>query len=94
MGKTRKCRLTENEIAVHEMAVKLRKKTDEQLVDIFQDIFNQGYQNGLDKNKLPEGEIFVSDKAKSDFLDTIKNMPGIGKVIYQKIENMVMQNVA
>lgn len=32
MGKTRKCRLTPEELAIHEEAVKLRKMTDRQLV--------------------------------------------------------------
>ena len=35
MGKTRKCRLTDDELKIHEEAVKLRKMTDEQLVQAF-----------------------------------------------------------
>jgi flagellar biosynthesis/type III secretory pathway protein FliH len=91
MSKKRKCRFDDNEIAVHDMAVKLRKKTDEQLVDAFQKIYDQGYQNGLDHNKLPENALFVSEKSKKSFLDLVKVTPGIGNAIYKKIENLVIQ---
>ncbi len=93
MGKTRKCRLNENELAVHEMAVKLRKKTDEQLVDAFQQIYDQGYQNGIDKNKISDGQIFVSEKAKNDFLTGIKAISGIGKSMFEKIEKAVRHGI-
>lgn len=36
MAKKRKCRLTEDEVAIHDMAVRLRKMTDRQLVEAFQ----------------------------------------------------------
>lgn len=91
MGKTRKCRFNDNELAVHDMAVKLRKKTDEQLVEAFQQIYDQGYQNGLEKNKIPESQVFVSEKAKGEFLALVKMTPGIGKGIYEKIEKIVLQ---
>ena len=35
MAKKRKCRMTAEEISVHEEAVRLRKMTDRQLVDAF-----------------------------------------------------------
>ena len=35
MGKTRKCRMTPEQIAIHDEAVRLRKMTDEQLVMAF-----------------------------------------------------------
>lgn len=35
MSKKRKCRLTPEELAIHDEAVKLRKMTDEQLVKAF-----------------------------------------------------------
>ena len=38
MGKTRKCRLTPEELAIHEEAVKLRKMTDRQLVMAFRGV--------------------------------------------------------
>ncbi len=94
MGKTRKCRLSENEVAVHEMAVKLRKKTDEQLVTTFQEIYDQGFKNGLEKNKLPDGQIFVDDKARNRFLALVQITPGIGKSIYEKIEKIAVHNAA
>ncbi len=90
----RKCRLDDNELAVHEMAVKLRKKTDEQLVEAFQQIYDQGYQNGLEKNKVPDGEIFAGEKAKEDFLTLVQNTQGIGRAIYEKIKGIVLQEKA
>ncbi|MDF2844767.1 MAG: hypothetical protein K0R00_3193 [Herbinix sp.] len=89
MGQKRKCRLNEQETAVHEMAVKLRKKTDEQLVEAFKQTYDQGYQNGLDKNKLPEGQVFVSEKVKLEFLANVRIAPGVGKSTYEKIEKLV-----
>ncbi len=86
----RKCRLDENELAVHDMAVKLRKKTDEQLVEAFQQIYDQGYQNGLEKNKVPDGQVFVSKNAKCEYLAMVKMIPGIGKGIYEKIEKIAI----
>lgn len=45
MAKKRKCRMNEEEILVHEMAIKLRKKTDKQLVDEFEDQFRKGKES-------------------------------------------------
>jgi hypothetical protein len=91
MGKTRKCRLDENEIVVHDMAVKLRKKTDAQLVEAFQQIYDQGYQNGIAQwNNIPEGQIFFNDDAKRKFLDQVNGTQGIGKALYDKIEKIVL----
>lgn len=91
MSKTRKCRLNDNELAIHEMAVKLRKKTDEQLVEVLQQTYDQGYQNGLEQNKVSEGELFVSENAKMEFLSRLKAAPGVGKAIYDKIEKIFIQ---
>ncbi len=89
MGKMRKCRLDENQQAVHALAVKLRKKTDEQLVDAFQEIYDQGYQNGIDKNKLPNSAIFTNEEAKQRLLGIIHEVPGIGDENYKKISDIV-----
>jgi hypothetical protein len=92
MSKSRKCRLNENEIAIHEMAVKLRKKTDDQLVETFQQIFDQGYQNGIkQQNNIPKDMIFFSDEAKRKFLDAVKNINGIDRAVYSKIKNLVLK---
>lgn len=40
MPKKRKCRFTQEELNVHEMAVKLRKMTDQQLVNAFNEARN------------------------------------------------------
>jgi hypothetical protein len=80
----------ENQKAIHEIAVKLRKKTDKQLVDTFQLIFDHGFENGQAKNQIPDGAIFINEAAKNKFLALVKITPGIGKAIYQKIEKIVI----
>lgn len=37
MSKKRKCRYTQEELAIHEEAIKLRKMTDKQLVEAFRE---------------------------------------------------------
>lgn len=90
MGKIRKCRLNEDEIAIHEMAVKLRKKTDQQLVDSFQQIYDQGYSNGLEKSCSQPGKIFADDIAKARFIELLKKAHGIGTKAITKIEELVI----
>lgn len=45
MAKKRKCRMNEEEIMIHEAAIKLRKKTDAQLVQEFKDQFRKGKES-------------------------------------------------
>lgn len=67
MGKKRKCRLTDSELLIHEKAVKLRKKTDKQLIQALQDEFNRGFTTGqktkqtLDYLKLETIGITTTD---------------------------------
>lgn len=42
MAKKRKCRLTAEELAIHDEAVRLRKMTDKQLVDAFHGVMPEG----------------------------------------------------
>jgi len=94
MGKTRKCRLSDKEIEKHEIAVKLRKKTDEQLIEALQEEYKRGFDLGLNKRPASEGKIFISDHAKKRFLALLKVTPGIGDAIYKKIEKVVIQEDA
>jgi len=90
MGKTRKCRLNDNEIVIHEKAVKLRKKTDQQLIDTLQIEYKRGFTDGFNKQADSEGKMFVSEYAKTRFLALFKITPGIGDAIYKKIEKIVI----
>ena len=81
MGKSkRNCRRTEDEVRIHERAVKMRKMTDEQLVHYVEDRvekarsegFNSGVSNGRNTKE------FLSE------LQTSK-IPGIGAVTINKL---------
>lgn len=86
MPKKRNCRRTENESAIHDKAVKLRKMTDEQLIRYVEDMaekariegFNQGKRAGANQRK-PDG----FDPA--EFIEGIGKLPGIGKATMEKI---------
>lgn len=45
MAKKRKCRMSDDEIMIHEKAIKLRKKTDKQLVEEFEGQFQRGKES-------------------------------------------------
>lgn len=52
MGKSkRNCRRTENEIFIHEKAVKMRKMTDEQLVHYVEDRVEKARSEGFNRGK-------------------------------------------
>lgn len=60
MAKKRKCRYTQEELNIHEQAVKLRKMTDKQLVDAFNKAKNCT-QNVSDNSKMAEATIHKTD---------------------------------
>lgn len=60
MAKKRKCRYTQEEISIHEQAVKLRKMTDKQLVDTFNEA-RYSSQNVSDTSKMAESTIHKTD---------------------------------
>lgn len=81
MGKKRKCRMNEEEIRIHEMAIKLRKKTDEQLVT---DYFEQ-YQKGIEEGGFGEDEI----RMLSDIGVQMVSKAGKRKTVPQIIRELV-----
>lgn len=95
MGKKRPCRRTEDENMMHERAVKLRKKTDEQLfkyiekerAQCIEDAYKEGYEEGR-KVLGSEG------KTVEEYLKTLQEsgVSGIGAVTLNKLLKVAKEN--
>ena len=60
MGKSkRNCRRTEDEVLIHEKAVKMRKMTDEQLVHYVEDRVAKADSEGFNRGKAPESKSLL-----------------------------------
>ncbi len=91
MGKSkRNCRRTEDEIRIHEKAVKVRKMTDEQLVRYIEDRVEKARSEGFNKGKA------TAEKRKGikEFLEDLQKskIPGIGAVTVSKIVKVATEN--
>lgn len=95
MGKKRACRRNNDEIAIHERAVKLRKMTDEQLCNYI-DSANalseeKGYKRGFEDCKKES-----QNKAGnvSEYLEKLQesNVSGIGVVTINKLLKVAREN--
>jgi hypothetical protein len=77
MAKKRSCRRTTNEEDIHEKAVKLRKKTDEQLVHYVEDRVAKSYSEGYNKGRahMPS---FNADELADAITNEIASVRGIG----------------
>ena len=69
MAKKRSCRRTVNEDKVHEKAVKIRKMTDEQLVQYVNDRAEKARSEGFNQGKKSATGMTVND-----FLKEISNI--------------------
>ena len=75
MGKSkRNCRRTEDEVRIHEKAVKMRKMTDEQLVHYVEDRVEKARSEGFNSGK----KSVHSGKSTNDFLAELQTskIPG------------------
>lgn len=84
MGKSkRNCRRTEDEIKIHEKAVKMRKMTDEQLVHYVEDRVEKARSEGFNSGK----KSAASGKDTKTFLAELQTskIPGIGAVTINKL---------
>lgn len=84
MGKSkRNCRRTEDEVRIHEKAVKMRKMTDEQLVHYVEDRVEKARSEGFNSGKKESG----SGKGTREFLEELQTskIAGIGAVTINKL---------
>lgn len=80
MAKKRSCRRTVNEDKVHEKAVKIRKMTDEQLVQYVNDRVEKARSEGFNQGKKSVTGITVNE-----FLKEISKIKGVGGATICKI---------
>jgi len=86
MGKKRNCRRTQNETAIHDKAVKMRKMTDEQLVHYVEDRVEKARSEGFNQGKKAgAGQVKPGGFAPSEFIEGIGKLPGIGRATMEKI---------
>lgn len=84
MGKNkRNCRRTEDEVRIHEKAVKMRKMTDEQLVHYIEDRVEKARSEGFNSGKKAAG----NGKNTKEFLAELQTskIPGVGIVTINKL---------
>ncbi|MGL5433770.1 MAG: hypothetical protein ACRDBO_00035 [Lachnospiraceae bacterium] len=102
MTKKRGGRRDRSEAAIHDKAVKVRKMTDQQLVDYIHDRvekarsegLNQGKRIGYDVGYLAGGkaasEALEPISRVAEFLDQVE-LPGVGKVTINKLKQAAME---
>lgn len=91
MGKSkRNCRRTEDEIRIHEKAVKMRKMTDEQLVHYVEEQVKKAENEGFKRGK---NESIKGNQIKG-FFDEIQTskISGIGAVTINKLLKVAKEN--
>ena len=76
MAKKRRCRRTENENAIHEKVVKMRKMTDEQLVHYVEDRVEKARSEGFNQGKAKTSKHNPVSIEK--IIHEIGNVRGIG----------------
>lgn len=84
MGKSkRNCRRTEDEVRIHEKAVKMRKMTDEQLVHYVEDRVEKARSEGFNSGK----KTVSNWRNTKEFLSELQTskIPGIGAVTINKL---------
>ena len=87
MAKKRSHERTSEERAMHEMAVKLRKMTDDQLIEAFNDRYSEGY---IDGGGIKSPSASFSDIGE-ELLNGLRGAKGIGAATFAKIEAIVRE---
>ena len=89
MGKTRSCRRTDLQNEIHDQAVKIRKMTDDKLVEYIRSIVaqehNHGYVEGLEAGKKDCADISYEIGA---FIENVADLPGIGTATTSKMKQV------
>ncbi|MCD8218098.1 MAG: hypothetical protein LUD01_08660 [Clostridiales bacterium] len=78
MGKKRKCRYTDAEMATHEQAVRIRKMTDAQLVEYIEEREAAARKEGIRHGKMMTAPGKMIDI--QSLVDEIGSLKGIGAV--------------
>lgn len=82
MAKKRSCRRTVDEYKVHEKAVKIRKMTDEQLMQYVNDRVEKARSEGFNQGRKSAAGMTVNE-----FLKEISNIWGVGSATVGKIRD-------
>ena len=80
MAKKRSCRRTADEDKVHEKAVKIRKMTDEQLMQYVNDRVEKARSEGVNQGRKSAAGMTVNE-----FLKEISKIKGVGDATICKI---------
>lgn len=71
--KKRKCRMTAGERDLHEQAIRVRKMTDQQLVDHLQHIRDDAYAAGYAEAEAQATSSPTSEKTLAGFIEELSN---------------------
>ena len=85
MAKKRSCRRTEEEERYHEIAVKLRKMTDIQLVKYMEEKVEEAERVGHSKGKK-EGMKMLNGNNVANFIAELSMVKGVGSTTINKIK--------
>lgn len=92
MAKKRSCRRTTDENIIHEKAVKMRKMTDEQLVNYVENRVEKARSEGFNQGK---GNAKAIPKANiTEIVDEIGSVKGIGAAKLQVIRGILETRLA
>ena len=83
----RKCKMSAEELGIHEQAVKLRKMTDKQLVGILNKLINEQKDNSQPPTPTREDKSMKVPSALDSLLHDLSegSVKGIGKATTEKI---------
>lgn len=95
MAKRRSCRRTAEEDKFHDIAVRIRRMTDEQLCKHIEALTDEAYDRGYQKGREAVQEV-AEEKGNSvkDFIDLISGgtIKGIGCATVSKLIRVAMDN--
>lgn len=92
MAKKKNCRRTTDENIIHEKAVKIRRMTDEQLVNYVENRVEKARSEGFNQGK---GNVKVISKVNiTEIVDEIGSVKGIGAAKLQVIRGILETRLA
>lgn len=91
MAKKRNCRRTTDENIIHEKAVKMRKMTDEQLVNYMADLVEKASSEGFNQGKAQASKCKSINIEK--IINEIGNVRGIGATKLADIQAILKKHL-